>query len=94
MPNTARSGETIKLIGKFHDFDGTLVDPETVKLILYNERQKQIQEILLNSANKESIGVYSYLYIVPFDMEYIYFAFEGDINGTPSLGRDLIEIIF
>lgn len=88
------TGNTVTLQGSFYHQDtDILMDPDEVKLKVYNSDYKQIDEVLLGASNKISTGVYEYKYT--FEQKGIfYYEFYGLINGLPSLNRKKIEIKF
>lgn len=98
MSNSFLSGNTIRLKCTFCDFVGKEVDPDIVKIKLYDYRYKIIEEHALTEAHKLLTGNYFFDFIIPNDIHYfdktIYYEFYGEIEGTPSLNRGSFKIQF
>ena len=90
----ALAGDTVRLKCHFKTFDGTAVEPEDVKLTIYDANKQQIKQITLDDTNKENVGVYFYDYVLPDDKQEIIFEFRGLCNNKPILVRDSVKIQF
>jgi hypothetical protein len=94
-PNVYHAGNTIRLKCIFEDFDGNRINPSNVKIIIYDNKYKKIQESLLSSGYRTGIGEYVYNYITPSDSEQrIVYEWYGEINGLPSLKRSSFRTVF
>jgi len=90
----ALAGDTVRLKCHFKTFDGQSVEPNDIKLTIYDMNKQQIEQITLDDTNKESIGVYFYDYVLPDDKQEIIFEFRGLYNNKPILVRDSVKIQF
>jgi hypothetical protein len=88
MENTYLTGNTVRLTATFKDNGGQLKDPNLIKVIFYNYRFEKIEEFVLGSANKVSIGQYFFDYTTPRDEMKIYYEFYGEIAGNPAIQRN------
>lgn len=61
----AFTGDTVRLIVKFRNFDGKAIDPTDAKLKIFSESEQTIEEIQLNDTNRLEVGVFYFDYIVP-----------------------------
>lgn len=89
-------GDTIKIIGRFRDFNNTLTDPVEPKLKIYDSKYNIIHTILAEDIQKESEGVYSTIYTLPEVTRTIGLILEwfGLVNEKPSLERVRISVSF
>lgn len=85
--NNYQTGNTIRLEGSFFDFDNALIDPDVVKLIIYDFRYKVLETILMLPENKVGIGKYTYDYVTNDNEQLHYYEWYGEINGKPNLKR-------
>jgi hypothetical protein len=87
--------DTIRLQVNFKHFNGQLVDPTDIKLIIYDKDKKIVEEIPIDDTNKQKVGVYFYDYVLSDKLtDYFYFEFSGSYNNKPILARDKVEIKF
>ena len=85
-------GDTIRLKSEFKDFDGEYVDPEDVKVVIYNSRYKEVEEY---APDRTALGKYHLDYTVPSGTtNTMYFEFKGTIGGKPVLGRSSFKRIW
>ncbi len=85
--NSCISGSPIRIRGTFKDFNGNLIDPDSVKCIIYDKAYKKLVEI---SAKKISIGIYECYYTTRFstDKQTKYFCeMNGTLDGVPNVIR-------
>lgn len=87
MVNTYQYGNTVRFDGSFFDFDGIQVDPDIVKLIVYNSKYEILHESIMGVDNKRNIGEYFYDYVTENKKQTIYYEWYGEINGKPSIKR-------
>jgi hypothetical protein len=92
MSERYTTGTTVRVTAEFFDFGGQLIDPEAVTVRVYDARQKQIYEAVLDLVSaRVSQGFYEHFYVVPpryvANMDRYYVEFEGVIGGTPSVER-------
>lgn len=90
----ALAGDTVRFRCHFKTFDGQLIDPADVKLVIYDTNKQQIEQITLDDTNKENVGVYFYDYVLPYDKPEIIFEFRGLYNEKPILSRGKVKIEF
>lgn len=86
-------GNTIYIDGFFYDLNNQPCNPQMVKLIIYNDKYIKIDEIILNDSHKIKNGHYRCPYKFDNVGQYVY-EFYGEIDGMPSLKRELINIKF
>lgn len=86
-----QTGNTVRLSVEFKDWDGANVDPESLKLIIYDYQYSKVSEQTVRDSNKTSKGNYYYDYVFEKDGGYIY-EWKGMIQGLPSLIRKRINI--
>ncbi|MBU9720553.1 MULTISPECIES: hypothetical protein [Bacillaceae] len=84
-------GDTIRLKCHFKSLNGQAVEPENIVLTFYDEKVGQIEEINLDTDNREHVGVYFYDYVVPENEKVIIFEFKGTHNDKPIITRGKIE---
>jgi hypothetical protein len=95
MENAYQTGNTIRLTCIFRDFDGVLRNPNLVKVKIYDQTYKVIQEESLGLANNTADGEYFYDYTIPLDARgKMYYEWYGEISGNPSLKRDSFKVTF
>lgn len=80
----------MRLMAEFKDWDGENVDPETVKLIIYDYRYNKLDEREVSLGNKTSVGTYFYDYV--FNAGEFIYEWLATINQTPSLIRKRISV--
>ena len=92
---TYQRGDTIKLTCNFVNFDDIAIDPQEVKVTIYDTNQTLIIENILTIANKTDIGAYFYDYIADVDKDTrIIYEWLGTIEGEPSIKRGSFKIVF
>jgi hypothetical protein len=93
--NIYQAGNTVRLECTFKDFNGTLVNPETVRVTFYDYRYNVLLQLNLGTNNHLETGVYFYNYTTPSDKENrIIYEWQGVINGVPSLKRGSFRTVF
>ena len=92
--NSSLSGSTIRIQAIFKDFNDNLVDPSSIKIVIYDKDYIIIDTF--NSMNKASTGVYYYNYKTKDSKkERQYFCeITGIIDGTPVVLRDSFSTRF
>lgn len=91
-PNNYTVGDTVRLTATFKDWNGKLVDPSSVKVIIYDSRYNKLEEIIVTK-EPDTVGIYTCDYVFNTSGDFIY-EWNGDINGTPSLTRRRIRTSF
>lgn len=82
-------GDTVRLKAEFRDFDGEYVDPDEVKVKLFDGGKKQLGEDI--TPDRVDTGKYQCDYVVPSGGPGpLYFEFSGMIGGMPVVGRATI----
>lgn len=85
--NVYHYGDTVRLECVFYDFNNEKVDPELVKIIIYDAKYNKIFEEILGINNKTGVGEYFYDYTTEQKAQRLYYEWYGEINGKPSLKR-------
>lgn len=78
-----QSGTTVKLTGRFYDWEDNPTDPDNVTVTIFDKGDKEIDK--LTPINKD-VGEWYVLYTVPVTGQYT-FEFKGIIDGYPYLSR-------
>lgn len=90
-----QSGNTVRLIAKFKDYDGVLIDPDLVRVIFYDSKYKETGSVTLSNLNRLSLGEYYYDYTIPMSLNgFSYYEWYSEINGKVSIKRDSISSKF
>ena len=86
-----QAGNTIKLKGRFSDFEDSnlIIPPDQVNLKIYNASWKLIDNIQVNDQDQE--GYYVYFYVFD-EVGTYYYEWFGVFEGLPSLERKRIKI--
>lgn len=82
--NFYQHGNTVKLECTFYDFDGQLVDPAAIKVIVYNYKYEVIFE---GTGSRISLGKYFYDYKTESIEQRLFYEWYGEIDGLPTLKR-------
>lgn len=88
------TGDTVRLKCHFKTFNGNSVDPNDIKLTIYDSTKTQIEQFILNDTNKENVGVYFYDYVPALELNEFIFEFGGSYNNKPILARDSVQVKF
>ena len=80
------AGSTARLSCKFTDFKGEFVDPEVVKLIIYNYKYKVLEEHTVSMKNE--LGEYVHNLITNEKPQTYIVEWYGEIDGYPSINRE------
>jgi hypothetical protein len=95
MSITALSGSTVRAVNVFYNFEGNPMDPDLVKVRIYDRKYKMEQEFILSDGNKLQTGVYFFDYVTPTEPSQTkIIEFYGEISGNPSIERDTIYTTF
>jgi hypothetical protein len=89
--NVYQYGNTIRFECVFFNFNNEKVDPETVRIIIYDYRYNSIFESI---GLKKGVGEYFYDYTTEEKEQKLYYEWYGEINGKPSLKRGEIMTKF
>ena len=82
-------GNTVRLEAEFEDFDGELVSPDDVKVIIYDGRREIIHKA---DVTPYETGKYHYDYTIPAEpLGQLYVEFSGMLAGKPKAGRTTLE---
>lgn len=83
--NIYQYGTTIRFVCTFYNFSGEPVDPQMVKIIVYDYKYNTIfNGVGLKSA---PIGQYFYDYTTEMKEQKLFYEWYGEIDGKPSLKR-------
>lgn len=85
--NVYQYGNTVRLECDFFDYSGDKVDPQLVKVIIYDAKYNVLSTEIVGGANKQNIGEYFYDYTTPKKEQKLYYEWYGEIDGKPSLKR-------
>ncbi|MFZ7103346.1 MAG: hypothetical protein ACOWWO_11925 [Peptococcaceae bacterium] len=88
-----QTGNTVRLQCTFKNFDNIAVDPDSVKVVFYNDKYEKFEEFILNSANRISTGNYFFDYIADEEKN-VYYEWYAEIEGTPFLKRSKLSFRF
>lgn len=82
-----QTGNAIRLECGFSDFDGSAVDPQLVKVVIYNAKYEALFTKVISDVNKKSVGEYFFDYVTENAGQKYFYEWYGEIDGTPSLKR-------
>ncbi len=86
-------GDTVKLRAEFRDFAGTLTDPSTITLNVYDRSKKLIWGPIEDvPEHKVSVGVYEYPYVIPKGYSVLYYEFIANPENLAAVARGAINI--
>ncbi|UUV45950.1 hypothetical protein [Bacillus phage vB_BanS-Thrax1] len=85
--NIYQYGDTVRFQCTFYNFEGEKIDPQMVKVVIYDQKYKIVAEHMITSENKKGVGEYFYDYTTPSKAQKLYYEWYGEIDGTPSLRR-------
>lgn len=89
---TFTTGDTQKLTAKFTDFDNTtLIDPDKVKVVIYDANFKVLDTYTGIEANKTSTGNYFMYYTPTVPGRYVV-EWYGEKNNMPSVSRKWFSV--
>ena len=90
-----QSGNTIRMMCTFRDFDQALVDPDVVKVKLYDYRYQPVSDTVLGEQHRLGVGEYFYDYPIPSGpKERVHYEWYAEKDGTVALKRDTFLINF
>lgn len=84
-------GNTLKMTIVFKDFNDELVDPDTIKFIVYDAAFSKILTSSIGPLNRTGLGEYFYLFTPLSEGRFTYEWF-CELQGLPSLKRIPIDI--
>lgn len=84
-------GNTARLTAQFNDWDDAPIDPDIVKVIVYDRKWTKLHEQELSVDNRKDVGNYFYDY-VPEEIGRFYIEWQGRIEGQPSLHRSTLIV--
>ncbi|QHJ71629.1 hypothetical protein [Planococcus halotolerans] len=82
--------DTVRLNVQFRDFNGNAINPESVKLVIY-DKQELVVETITEGVIDLSQGNYFYDYTA--DSDFIY-EFSGIYFGKPVVAREAVQVKF
>jgi hypothetical protein len=85
------SGSAIRIQAVFRDFDGNLVDPQNVKVRIYDNLYKQLDEF---PSVKKSTGVYYYDYVTAINKKDKQYFCEMSGDGVNNIVRGTFNTTF
>ncbi|OUS70312.1 hypothetical protein B1748_29190 [Paenibacillus sp. MY03] len=84
-------GNTVRLMATFRDWDDDPIDPDIVKVIIYDRKWQQLSDNELGPGNRIETGQYFYDHM-PDQTGTFYVEWHGRISGQPSLYRDTLTV--
>ena len=87
------SGDTVRLSAVFKDWAGDLVNPDNVRVKIYDARQQEVTSAYLGEQNRSSLGHYFWFYTPQIEGFFIY-EFSGELDGNTVLRRRDCEVKF
>ena len=90
---TYKQGTSVRLTSVFYDWEGNPIDPSNVILKIYDGRYTKLEDLPLTVNVNTGVGEYQYDYTFLTEGEFVY-EWYADINGSPSLERERIRVIF
>lgn len=91
---TYQYGTTVRLSCTFSNFDNEKVDPDLVKVIIYDKQYKALKTIIITPENRLNVGEYFYDYTTEAQTQVVYYEWYGEIAGKPTLKRGYITTKF
>lgn len=85
--NTYQYGNTVRFEVKFYNFNGEPIDPNVIRVIIYNSKYQQLSSDSVGMNNRVNIGEYFYDYTTDKKEQKLYYEWYGEIDGKPSLKR-------
>jgi len=82
--NTYQYGNTVRFECSFFNFNNIKVDPQKIKLIIYDYKYNILFE---GVGIKKDVGEYFYDYTTEMKEQKLYYEWYGEIDGKPSLKR-------
>lgn len=86
--NVYQYGNTVRFECSFYNFDEVKVDPDLIKIVIYDHKYTQLSETVLGASNKLDVGEYFFDYPTEEKEQKLYYEWYGEINGKPSLKRN------
>jgi hypothetical protein len=86
----ATIGDTVKLGGEFRTWNGIYADPTAITLTIYDKARRVIETVSITNANKVSLGIYEYEYVVPAGVGDLEYEYSGTLEGKPITGRAVL----
>lgn len=84
-------GNTVRLTALFKDWEGEPIDPDAVKVIIYDRKWQKLHDDDLGPGHHLDTGSYFYDY-VPEQTGTYYVEWQGRIEGLPSLHRSTLIV--
>jgi hypothetical protein len=81
------TGNTVTLEAQFTDINGSPIDVQNPKVIIYDYKYNVLKQIDLLDSNRISMGKYFYNYVTDSKPMRLIYEIRGDINGFPILDR-------
>lgn len=85
--NTYQYGNTVRFECDFHDFNGMPIDPQMIKIIVYNYKYEILLTQSIGLNNRKDIGRYFHDYTTDMKEQKLFYEWYGEIDGKPSLKR-------
>lgn len=83
---------TVKIVGEFYNYEEQLIEPQNIKLIIYNEKWEKQEEFIMGLSNKIKDGSYFLEYLLPSRPQKLYYEWNAIIDGSTSISRDTIIV--
>lgn len=86
LNKTITAGSTVRLSSSFVDFDNNPVNPQVVKVSIYNYRYEKDEEKLITLKNES--GEYVHNFVTDIKPRTYIVEWYGEIDGHPSIHRE------
>jgi hypothetical protein len=94
MSTKVQAGNTVRLLCKFYDTNGDLVNPSLVKIIFYDYMYKKEFEQTLDAKYRIDTGTYFFDFRTEYEEKRYIYEFNGTIAGYPSVKRADFKTVF
>ena len=100
-----QSGNSVKLNATFKDYSGDAVDPDIIRLKLYDSNLTLLDTMTIGAEHRLAVGSYFYIYQLPAQSETAYptdpitmysyyYEWYAEIKGSVSLKRAKLDVSF
>lgn len=92
MSKNHQYGSTVRLECTFYSYDNQVVNPQSVKLTIYNYKYEIIDTFSVPTPNEK--GMYIYDYVTEEREGRFYYEWHGTYQGNPYLKRGILQTRF
>ncbi|WP_449355585.1 hypothetical protein ACUL41_06995 [Virgibacillus natechei] len=91
----ALQGDTVRLKVHFKTFEGVSIEPSNIELVIYDNKQEEVETLLVDALTNEGTGQYYCDYEISDDIfEFFIFEYGGLHNDKSILSRGKVDIQF